>query len=207
MQNFVKRKNITAFILAGGLSSRMGTNKALLKIGEKTLIQALIEILDPFFFEVVISSNEPALFSFTNKKIIKDLISHRGPLGGIHSALHSTKTKMNFFISCDLPFINKDIIDYMCEYKSENNIILPRADGRIQQLCGIYSKNILNEVEKLLIESGQNNSKLKGSIYELIDMIPTEIIDVDRLDFYFPNIFLNINTPEDYERAKNHFQK
>ena len=197
-----KQENITAFILAGGLSSRMGTNKALLQIGGKTLIQIFVDLLDSLFMEVVISSNEPQLFQFINKKLIKDLTPGRGPLGGIHSTLQSTKNEKNFLISCDMPFINKEIINYKCDYKSDKMIILPKADGRIQPLCGIYSKKALPEVESLLKESNQKDSSLKGSIYELLNRVDTEIIDVTSMNFYHPDLFFNINTPDDFLYAK-----
>jgi len=201
-----KRIDITAFILSGGKNSRIGTNKALLQVEAKPLIQRLIDLLDPIFSEVLISSNEPDLYNFTGKKIVQDIYSARGPLAGIHSALKFTDTSKNFIVSCDLPLINARLINYIINYKSDKDIILPVADGRIQQTCGLYSKNILNKVEKLLIESHQKNSKLKGSIYELMDRVPTEIVEVDNFDFYSPNLFLNINTSEDYNYLKSIFK-
>jgi molybdopterin-guanine dinucleotide biosynthesis protein A len=136
-----KYENITAFILAGGLSSRMGTNKALLQLGGKSLIQIFIDLLDPLFVEVEISSNEPQLFHFTNKEIIKDLIPGRGPLGGIHSALTFTTSDRNLIISCDMPFINKELINYLCNYKSEK-ISSFRKQKENSALCRIYSNKI-----------------------------------------------------------------
>jgi molybdopterin-guanine dinucleotide biosynthesis protein A len=201
-----KRTEITAFILSGGKSSRIGIDKAFLSIEGKPLVQRLVELLDSVFSEVVISTNEPDLYNFTGKKIVQDIYSGRGPLAGIYSALKYADTKRNFIVSCDLPLISIELINYIINYKSEKDIILPMADERIQQLCGIYSKNILNEVEKLLIESSKNNSKLKGSIFELIDKVPTEIVEVDKLDFYHSNLFLNINTPEDYDHLKRIFK-
>jgi molybdopterin-guanine dinucleotide biosynthesis protein A len=133
-------ENITAFILSGGKSSRMGTNKALLEIDGKSLIQRMVELLDIIFSTVVISSNDSGLYEFLDKKIIKDIYSERGPLGGIHSTLISTNTIRNYLISCDMPFINKELIKFLCNYESEKDIIVPKADGRIQPLCGIYSK-------------------------------------------------------------------
>jgi molybdopterin-guanine dinucleotide biosynthesis protein A len=201
-----KRTNITAFILSGGKSSRIGTNKALLEVQGKPLIQRLTELLDLTFSEVMISSSEPDLYNFTGMKILQDIYSARGPLAGIHSALKYTDTKRNFIVSCDLPLINTDLINYIVNYGSEKDIILPMAEGRIQKTCGLYSKNILNEVEKLLIESHQKNSKVKGSIYELMDRVSTEIVEVDKLDFYSSDLFLNINTPEDYNYLKSLFE-
>lgn len=198
-----KNKNITACILSGGKSSRMGTNKALLDIGGKSLIERTIELLDMIFSEVVISSNKPSKYDNFGKEIITDNYPHRGPLSGIQSVLSDSKTERNFIISCDMPIISKELIKYLVDYKTDTKILLPQADGRIQQLCGIYSKSILPVVENLLIESQKPNSKLKGSIFDLLDKVKVELVDVDKLDFYHSNLFLNINTVEDYNLAKS----
>jgi molybdopterin-guanine dinucleotide biosynthesis protein A len=202
-----KQSNITAFILAGGSSSRIGSNKALLEIGGKSLISRLIEIVHPIFDEVIISSNESELYEGTDKRIIKDIITGRGPLGGIHSALQFTKTEKNFFVSCDMPFISKDVIEFLCGYKSEKAIMILKADRRIQQLCGIYSKRIFPDVDSLLKESNQKDSQLKGSIFDLLNRVDSEIIDVSGLKFYHPDLFFNINTPDDFNYAKNILEK
>jgi len=196
------RDNITAFILSGGKSSRMGNNKALLTIGSKTLIQRITELLDSTFPEVVVSSNDSELYEFLGKKIISDIFPGRGPLSGIHSALSFTSSEKNFIVSCDMPFISAELIEYLVDFKSDTPAVIPKAEGRIQPLCGIYSKKILSEVELLLIETQDKNKGLKGSIYELLDQVETEIIDVYSLNFYHPDLFFNINTPADYSYAK-----
>jgi molybdopterin-guanine dinucleotide biosynthesis protein A len=197
-----KFENISAFILSGGKSSRIGTNKSFLVIDGKPLIQRLSELLDSIFQEVVISSNETELYEFLGKKIIKDIFPGRGPLSGIHSALSSTASERNFIISCDMPFISSELIKYIMEFKSDASIVIPIAEERIQPLCGIYSKIILSEVELLLIESQDKDKGLKGSIYELLSRVQSEIIDVTKMKFYHPNLFFNINTPDDYLYAK-----
>lgn len=202
-----KQSNLTAFVLAGGRSSRMGLNKALLEIGGKSLVSRLIEIVYPIFDEVMISSNEPELYKWTGKRVVKDIITGRGPLGGIHSALQFTKTEKNIFVSCDMPFISKDVIEFLCEYKFEKAILIPKADGQIQQLCGIYSKRIFPEVDSLLKQSNQKDSQIKGSIFDLLDRVDCEIIDVSGKNFYHPDLFFNINTPDDFNYAKNILKK
>jgi molybdopterin-guanine dinucleotide biosynthesis protein A len=159
-------------------------------------------LLDSIFTEVVISSNEPELDEFFGKKNIKDLVPGRGPLSGIHSALNSSTSERNFIISCDLPFISSEMINYLIDDKSDAEIVIPRAEGRIQPLCGIYSKLVLADVQNLLIESSNPQNNLRGSVYELLDRVKTKFVDVDKLNFYHPNLFLNINTPEDYHLAK-----
>jgi len=198
----VRIEDITAVILSGGNSRRMGTNKALLNIGGKSIINRLIDILDSIFFEVLISSNNPNTFKFTEKKIIADIFPNRGPLAGIHSALSSINNKKVFILSCDMPLISDELIQFLCKYRTDKPIILPEAEGRIQQLCGIYSKSALNMAENLLSESQRTGSKLKGSIYELIEKLDREVVKVDNLEFYHPDIFFNLNTPEDYEYLK-----
>jgi molybdenum cofactor guanylyltransferase len=196
------KTNITAFILSGGKSSRIGTNKSLLILDGRPLIQRLTELLDTIFHEVVISSNEPKTYEFLEKKIIEDFYPGRGPLVGIHSVISSTTSDRNFIISCDMPFISKELIVYLTDYKKVSKILLPKADGRIQPLCGIYSKSVLPDVGNLLIESRNQQSNLKGSVYELLNRVQTEFVDVDQLNFYHKNLFFNINTPEDYSLAK-----
>jgi len=197
-----KQDDITAFILVGGLSSRIGTNKALLKICGKSLIQRLTELLDSIFPEVVISSNEPELSEFLGKKIVKDFYPGRGPLSGVHSALNFTTSDRNFIISCDMPFISLELIKYIIEYKSDASVIIPKAEGRIQPLCGIYSKKILADAELLLVESQEKDTVLKGSIHELLSRVQSEIIDVTKMKFCHPDLFFNINTSDDYLYAK-----
>jgi molybdopterin-guanine dinucleotide biosynthesis protein A len=197
-----KRTELTAFILSGGKSNRIGKNKAFFRIQGIPFIQKLVELLDLLFEEVIISSNNIKEYQFLNKKIIKDLIPERGPLSGIHSALNFSNTKKNFILSCDLPLISEELISYICDYHFKKQILLPKAEGRIQQLCGIYSNAVLPDVENLLIESSKPGSKLKGSIYELIARVDTEIADVDAQNFYHSNLFMNLNTLEDYNHLK-----
>jgi molybdopterin-guanine dinucleotide biosynthesis protein A len=200
------RKDITGVILSGGKSTRMGTNKSLLKFGGKILIQRLVELLDSIFSEVIISTNDPEVYEFTRRKIIRDLIPDKGPLSGIHSALQRSSNQKNFILSCDMPFVTKELINYLCDYNTGKQIVLPKAEGRIQQLCGVYSKSIFTEVENLLADSQKTGGNFKGSIYELIERVETEIVEVDKLEFYNPNIFFNVNSPEDYEYMKRIFE-
>ena len=199
--------NITAFILSGGKSSRIGKNKSFLVFDGKPLIQRLTDLLDSIFSEVVVSSNEPELYEFLDKKIVKDIYPGRGPLSGIHSALKFTTSDRNFIISCDMPFISSELIEYIIEYKYDASVVIPKADGRIQPLCGIYPKIILSEAELLLSESQVKNTALKGITHELLSRVQTEIIDVTKMNFYHPDIFFNVNTPEDYLYSLNFLEQ
>ena len=200
------RKDITGIILCGGKSSRMKTNKALLKFGDITTIEILTNRLNKIFNKVLISADSIKAYSFLNLSIVKDKYINKGPLVGIYSALKASKTEKNFIISCDMPLISIDIINYLTGFNSSKKILLPKVNGQIQKLCGVYSKSIIEEIKKLILQSETDN-KLKGSVHELIERVPTELIDVEPLLFYNQNMFLNMNSLEDYEQIKRIFEE
>jgi molybdopterin-guanine dinucleotide biosynthesis protein A len=199
-------KDITGIILCGGKSSRMQTNKALLKLGDKTVIEIVTEKLKSIFNEVLISANDSKEYDFLKLPIVNDIFISKGPLAGIHAALKNSSNEKNFIISCDMPLIPVELINYLINVNSEKSILLPKYNGRIQQLCGIYSKSLVDEIENIFKLSEKDKS-IKRSVYELIERASIEIIDVDDLNFYGNNIFLNMNSPEDYELIKNNYEK
>jgi molybdopterin-guanine dinucleotide biosynthesis protein A len=199
------RKNITGIILCGGKSSRMRTNKALLKLGDKTVIEIVAAKLKSIFNEVFISANDSKEYDFLNLSVVNDIFIGKGPLAGIHSALKYSSTDKNFIISCDMPLISVELIKYFINLNSEKSILLPKSYRRIQQLCGIYSKSVLDEIENIF-KLSEKDKNIKGSVYELLERASNEIFDVDDLNFYNKNIFLNMNSPEDYELIKNIYE-
>ena len=199
------RNDITGIILCGGKSSRMQKNKALLKLSDKTVIEIVTEKLKSIFNEVLISANDSKQYDFLNLPVVYDIFIGKGPLAGIHSALKYSSTKNNFIISCDIPLISIELIKYLINLNSEKSILLPKSNGRIQQLCGIYSKSVIDEIENIF-KLSEKDKNIKGSVYELLERASNEIIDVDDLYFYNKNIFLNMNSPEDYELIKNIYE-
>ena len=200
------RNDITGIILCGGKSSRMQTNKALLKLGDKTVIEIVAAKLKSIFNEVLISANDSKEYDFLKLPVVNDIFIGKGPLAGIHSALKYSSTKKNFIISCDMPLISVELINYLINLNTEKSILLPKSNGRIQQLCGIYSKSVIDEIENIF-KLSEKDKNIKGSLYELLERVPIELIDVDDLNIYNKNIFLNMNSPEDYELIKNIYEK
>ena len=196
--------DVTGIILSGGKSSRMGGNKSLLKIGEMTIIERVRDLMQSLFKEVILITNDPADYKFLNIPIFEDLFKYKGPLAGIHSGLTHSSTEQNFIISCDLPFITKEMIKYIVDYKTKKLITIAKADGYIQQLAGKYSKECAYEAEKILnkvlSKKKEDNKKKNKSIsaLKLIEKIGAEIISIESLPFYDEKIFLNMNEIEDY---------
>lgn len=192
--------DITGVILCGGKSSRMNNDKALLELNESTLIEIIFNKLKNIFQDVLISANDVEKYKFLKAKIIKDIYTDRGPLAGIHSALKNSESVKIFVTACDIPLVPTELISYLLKHNSNKEIILPKFKDRIQLLCGIYSKSIIPAIERIF-----NLADRKGAMFELMEFVPTEIIEVDEFEFVNSDIFLNVNTPEDFDKIKKIF--
>ena len=201
--------DITAIILSGGKSLRMGTNKSFLKIGDKTVIERMRDLLQSIFKDVILITNVTDDYKFLGLPTYEDVFRHRGPLAGIHSGLKHSKTNINFIISCDLPLMTKELINYLIEYKTDKLITIAKADGFIQQLAGKYSKECLSPSEKILKEGINNENrdavqkKRKCNVLSLIDLVGAEIIPAESLPFYNEDLYFNMNSTEDYNLLLN----
>lgn len=200
--------NIAGVILSGGLSQRMGTNKALLKIDDKTLIEILYERINSTFDKIVISTNTPEEFDFINLKKIKDIYPNLGPLSGIHSTLSELDVEKIFVLSCDTPFVTTNLINHLLGINTDELIVVPKAEGIVHHSIGIYSKKLLPIAEQVLSANFvakkiyEEKKSFIFSMKNFVERVGAEIVDVENEKFYFSDLFFNMNTPEDYEYVK-----
>lgn len=199
------KKDITGIILCGGKSSRMRTNKALLKLDDKTIIEIILNEMKKVFDEAILSANECDEFSFLNIPIVKDIQIDRGPLSGIYSALKNSKTDKSFIVTCDLPLINSKLIEHISKIESKKEIFIPIINGTPQRLFGIYKKSVIEKIEEIFSLSEIDKS-VKGSVFDLHQRAAVELIKIDRLPFYHDYMFMNMNTPDDYKSIKNIYE-
>ena len=197
--------DITGIILSGGKSTRMGENKSLMKIGSKTIIEHVKDLMQSLFSKVILITNDPDEYDFLNLEMYKDIYFRMGPLAGIHSGLtHSPKDK-NFIISCDILLMTPEMIKYLIDYKTNKPVTVAKADGFIQQLCGVYHKSCLEVVENILSfskndeERNEVQKKRGCKVLGLIDIVGAEIIEAELLPFYKKDMFFNMNRRADYE--------
>lgn len=193
--------DITGVILAGGKSSRMGVNKSFLKIGNQTIIERIVDLMKSIFSEVIIITNTPDEYKFLKLPLYEDIYKWKGPLAGIHSALTHTQTEKIFVLSCDVPLMSKEMIHYLVNYKTDKPIVFCEAAGYHQPLVGLYSKTILNQIEKV-ISNDEVNDK---SLHKLLKSVDAEIIHPEGLAFYKDQLFFNINRPQDFEQIEKLF--
>ncbi|MBZ0200639.1 MAG: molybdenum cofactor guanylyltransferase [Ignavibacteriaceae bacterium] len=196
--------DITGIILAGGKSSRMGVNKSFLKIGEKTIIEHITKLMKSIFNEVIIITNTVEEYAYLQFPMYEDIYKGKGPMGGIHSGLINSKTEKNFVISCDVPLMTKEMIEFIVEYESDKSVKFCEAAGYHQPMAGYYTKTILTELE---ITITSNNKNIEKPFHHFLMKINSEIIHPQKLSFYKDEIFFNVNEPKDYEwlTAKHKF--
>ncbi|MGE5457352.1 MAG: molybdenum cofactor guanylyltransferase [Methanococcaceae archaeon] len=192
--------DITGFILSGGKSSRMGENKSLLKLQGRSIIEITADLMKQIFRQVILISNEPGHYGFLNLPVYGDIYPGLGPLAGIHSALVNSKTTRNFIISCDMPLMHREVITFLTDYPTKEPITVARADGFIQQLCGIYDKRCLPASERLLMAAGGEISGKKGCrVLEMISLLGAAIIPAEEIPGASPHAFFNMNRPAEFE--------
>lgn len=190
---------MTGIILAGGKNSRMGTNKAFLEIDGIRLIDNIIAVYQKIFSEIIIVTNNPLSYiEFIDAAIVTDIYKGKGPLGGIYTGLFYSKNDYAFISACDMPYLNKDFIDYLTAQTGKHDIIVPELPEGFQPLHAIYSQNCLSHIKKLLIA---DKLKITG-FYKDVRLLS---IPEEKIKPFNKNgrLFLNINTPEDITSLKN----
>jgi molybdopterin-guanine dinucleotide biosynthesis protein A len=190
-----KTKHINGYILAGGKSSRMGTDKGLLLFEGKPMIQYVIEQMQPIFSKLVIVSNNPEYEKF-GLEVIPDLIKDIGPAGGIYTALHHSEAKLNFMVSCDMPFVTAAAIEFIVNNTNDSQIVLLEYKEKMEPLFGMYSKDCV-EIWLQLIE--QKTIKLQNMVLHF----KLKTIPVENNEIFKDSFFKNINTKEDFNNALN----
>ena len=182
-----KKDNITGIILAGGKSSRMGNDKGLLKINNKTFIELVIEAMKPLVNDILIVSNNPDHDKFGYERI-GDIISDSGPLAGIHAALNHTSTRHNMVLSCDIPLITTEVLNKLIETDYENyDVVQIKSKDKTMHLIAMYNKDCLQTCHELL---QQGEKRLRVAINQ---MHSKSIV----IDDKWANYVKNVNTKDD----------
>lgn len=188
-----KNTGITGLILTGGKNSRMGTNKAFLKIDGVRLIDRTLNIYRQLFAEIILVTNDPLSYlEFPETAVVTDIYKDKGPLGGLYTGLYYTKTERAFACPCDMPFLNRDFILHMIGLSDKYDVVVPEVAEGYQSLHAIYSRNCLPSIKRLLLAD-----KLKVTGFYR-DMRVLTIGEEETKPFNRDGrLFHNINTPDD----------
>ncbi len=184
-------------VLAGGKSTRMGTNKALLPLGPESMLATIVTALQPLFPEIIVVTNTPACYRQLPVRLVADVIPGRGPLSGFHAGLLASPCRYNFIVACDMPFLAPDFISYLMEQAPGYDAVVPRRGEYRQPLHAVYSRRCLKAIETCLLEGSYQ-------AFAFYPRVRVRYIDIDRLPGFsdLDRVFFNINTPADMERAR-----
>ena len=186
---------ISAAVLAGGKSSRMGKNKALLSLNGKTLIEhvtsAALAVAEP----VQVITDSPKDYTFLMLPMLADEIANLGPLGGIYTALKHCKTPHCLILACDLPFLSLELMRFLSENAGTADVFAIDAGKGVEPLCAVYSKNCLPAIEAQI-------AKQDYKVARLFEQVNARVVRLHPgHSLYAANLFHNVNTPEDFEQA------
>jgi molybdopterin-guanine dinucleotide biosynthesis protein A len=185
---------IAGVIMAGGASSRFGSNKALALLDRKPVIQHVADILAAVFPSCLLSTNTPETYAFLGLPTVADIFPAAGPLAGIHAALYYIAEPRAFIAGCDMPLLAPALIRLLCTLADQDDwdVVLPWPTSGPEPLCAVYSRTALPVIEKSLTKG---NRKIRDTLAELRvrRVEETELLTVvDNL-----NTLHNINRPED----------
>jgi len=186
-----------AIILAGGKSERMGTPKADMKLGEKSLLEWVLKPLKAITDDILIVSRIPPESAPEDIRLIQDELPEAGPLAGLQSGLKAAKDELNFVTGCDTPFLAVALIQALLEKADGFDAVIPvEARGKMHPLCAVYSKACLKPIAAALASQ-------RRRISAFFPAVRVSYIDSEDLKAYDEelNSLVNVNTPEDYEKA------
>lgn len=195
-------EDLSAFILAGGKSTRMGADKAFVQLHGQTLLARSLHLARSITSKVAIVGSASKFSAFP--RVVEDRFPECGPLGGIHAALMASPSQLNVIVAVDIPFISKELLQFLveCARNSCATVTVPCAGGRLQPLCAVYCPEFGGVAEEAL-KSGHYK------IDALFDKVTVRVVEEDALvaaGFTAP-MFRNLNTKEDLQQAVEAAQK
>jgi len=186
--------DLQAFILAGGASSRMGTDKSQLPLEGQTFTERIAETLRKLTNSVSVVGRE----ADARLPSVADVYPQWGALGGLHAALAACKREWAIVVACDLPFVTAELFLFLAEKRVDHDAVVPvQQDGRPQPLAALYRVDLCRQRATELIEAGRRRP------LDLLEAVKThwisfaEIRNLDQAERFF----VNINTPSDYYEA------
>ena len=200
--------DVSAFILIGGKSSRLGRDKAFVSFGENTLLERATNVVQEALPDAPVTAVAGSSTQFAIQALasglpfIFDLHEDRGPLGGLHAALSYAKTPWIFLLACDYPFVSAELIQLLAGRLVDNcGAVVPiQPDGRTQPLCAFYRVEAAMPVVTALLEL----PRVPPPMYKVVEDLKPMIVKFEEYS-HLPNadaIFTNINTPEDLSRLE-----
>lgn len=174
----------------------MGRDKARLLIDETSLIQLLASRFAGAFGDVLVAAHYDQDVQVENAQIARDIYHGVGPLGGMHAGLSASPDDANFVLACDMPFADVQLAQYLMSLTGDYDAVVPSLNEGLEPLFAVYRKSCLPAIETVLL-AGRFRFK------DLLDRVSVNYVTQDDIRLHDPDLrgFINVNSPEDYEKA------
>ena len=193
--------DINCIVLAGGKALRLGRDKVLETVGNRSLLQRVILSLSLFKSGIImVTATEqslPQLIDYPKLKVVTDIYPGKGAMGGIYTGLTVSGSPYNLVVACDMPFLNQALLHYMMHLVGDFDLVMPRLGDKVEPLHAIYSKDCLVPIENLLKQGSL-------SIIELLSLVRVRYVEAEEINRFDPKhlSFFNINTEADLKMAR-----
>jgi len=191
---------ISVIVMAGGRSSRMGKDKALLPLGGRTLLEHILARVEPLSDDLVVAARGVERFRGFPARMVEDEPGQRGSLTGLYSGLRAVRNDLALAVGCDMPFLNPRLIRYMALLAPGHDVVVPRVGGFLEPLHAFYRQTCLGPMEAVLRRGEQK-------IVAFFPQVRVREVEQRDLDMFDPlhRSFVNVNTPEDWEEVQRLF--
>lgn len=190
-------RKITTIVLAGGKSRRLGLDKILLCLDDEMLLEATVRKVTILSDEVIVAVKGPLPYRLPGVRLVPDVHPGCGPLGGIHAGLVAASNFYCLVVACDMPFLNLDLLRHLISLAEDADVVVPRWTD-VEPLHAVYRPaTCLGPVERALARG----ERRIVSFYHEVGVRYVERAEIARFDPQGLSFF-NINTAEDWERAR-----
>lgn len=189
---------ISVAVLAGGQSRRMGHDKAWLQVGNRPVIERVLQQVAPLTDDLFIGANTPEKYTHLGWPVVPDIYPDKAALGGIFTAIHTARHPYVLVVACDMPFLNQAMLQHLISLAPTADVVAPLINPpQPETLHTIYSKTCLPAIEARL----QANQLRVIGFFDQVKVRYVERDEVARFDSDF-YAFINMNTPEDWQRVQ-----
>jgi molybdopterin-guanine dinucleotide biosynthesis protein A len=183
---------VSGIILAGGQSSRLGQNKALIPVGGQPLVQRVVDRLSQVVRRIVRVTKSPSQFQFLDLQMVSDHYAGVGALAGLHAGLAAIDADYGLVVGCDMPFLNPALLHYMVSLAPDYDAVIPHVGAYYEPLHAIYSKRCIGPIEQRIQAGGRRLHRIcEGMRVRYLTEAEIEEHDPARLAFF------NVNSQQD----------
>jgi molybdenum cofactor guanylyltransferase len=189
---------VSVVIQAGGRSTRMGRDKALVPLGGLPLIQHVLARVMPYGDEILITTNNPAAYARFGLRVAQDDHPGAGALPGLHTALRAAQGETVLVVACDMPFIRPALLEHLLALAPQADVVVPRRGGRYEPLLAVYNRPTCLPAIEAALDAGERRLI---SFYPQVDVHPVKAQQWTPFDPEGESFF-NVNTPENLRLAE-----